>query len=447
MIWLGSRSPVQIDSPMHERTLRGTILFQQSRHALAEAEFRAALADNPDDATAHAYLALTYVELNRLFEAKREADAAIRSDPDSEFSHLAKGQVELKRGNLREALAAVEEALRLDPQNAFSHGIRAAIRFDQRNWRDALRSAERGLALDQEQVNCSTVRTMALLQLGEKDRATEQTADALRRDPDNDLSHTAAGWAALHSGKPDEALRHFREALRLEATNDWAKAGMIEAMKARYWLYRQMLNYFLWMSRLSYTMQIVVLAALFFAPQFLQALARAVPAIAPFTELIVLAILAFAVSTWIAVPMGNALLLLNRFGRFALSRKEKWHSATTGVILVVGLGGVAWYAVQSRGYAMCGLFLAFNCIFLLPPITALFLTTSFVGRLLSLGIAFAIIWFASMGISEWYLACGAHWDATIRWRLDRAEGFLANSRTAGIIGFIAANVLLATRKS
>jgi tetratricopeptide (TPR) repeat protein len=431
---------------MHERTLRGMILFQQSRHALAEAEFRAALAENPDDAQAHAYLALTYVELNRLFEANREAEAAIRSDPDDEFSHLAKGQVELKRGNLREAFAAVEEALRLNPQNAFSHGIRAAIRFEQRNWRDALRSAERGLALDPEQVNCSTVRTMALLQLGEKDRAAEQTADALRRDPDNDLSHTAAGWAALHSGKPDDALRHFRDALRLDATNDWAKAGMIEAMKARYWLYRQMLRYFIWMSRLSHTMQIIVLAALFFAPQFLQVLARAVPAIAPFTELIVLAILAFAVSTWIAVPLGNALLLFNRFARIALSRKEKWHSATTIVILVIGLGGVAWYSVQSRGYEMCGLFLAFNCIFLLPPVTALFFTTSFVGRILSLGIAIAIVYFASMGIMEWYQACGVKGDATIRWRLNRADGYLDSSRTFGIVGFIVANILIATRK-
>lgn len=431
---------------MHERTLRGIILFQQSRHALAEAEFRAALAENPDNSTAHAYLALTYVELNRLFEANREADAAIRCDPNDEFSHLAKGQVELKRGNLRSALEAVDESLRINPHNASAFGLRSAILFDKRDWRGALRSAERGLAIDPEQVNCSTVRTMALLQLGEKDRAAEQTADALRRDPENDLSHTAAGWAALHSGKPDEALRHFRDALRLDATNEWAKAGMIEAMKARYWLYRQMLRYFLWMGRLSHTMQIVILAALFFAPRFLEALARAVPAIAPFTELIVLAILAFAVSTWIAVPMGNALLLFNRFGRVALSRKEKWHSAVIGAILFIGFGGVVWYALQSRGYEMCGLFLAFNCIFLLPPITALFLTTSMVGRLISLGVALAIVFFAGMGISEWYLACEAKGEATIRWRLSRADGYLDGSRTAGIIGFIVANVLLATRK-
>ncbi|MDB5311521.1 MAG: tetratricopeptide repeat protein [Gemmataceae bacterium] len=46
------------------------------------------------------------------------------------------------------------------------------------------------------------------------------------------------GWALLHARQPAEALTHFREALRLDPTNEWARDGLIEALKARYWVYR-----------------------------------------------------------------------------------------------------------------------------------------------------------------------------------------------------------------
>ncbi len=55
----------------------------------------------------------------------------------------------------------------------------------------------------------------------------------------------------MHQGDHKQALEHFREALRLKPDMEWARNGMVEALKARYFLYRLMLRYYLWMSRFT----------------------------------------------------------------------------------------------------------------------------------------------------------------------------------------------------
>ena len=59
------------------------------------------------------------------------------------------------------------------------------------------------------------------------------------------------GWTLLHDGDPRKAMGHFREALRLDPGMEWARAGIVEAMKARSLIYRIFLSYFLFMNRLS----------------------------------------------------------------------------------------------------------------------------------------------------------------------------------------------------
>ena len=54
----------------------------------------------------------------------------------------------------------------------------------------------------------------------------------------------------MHAGDFRGALEHFREALRLNPSPEWARAGLVEALKARY-PSAASLRYFLWMSTLS----------------------------------------------------------------------------------------------------------------------------------------------------------------------------------------------------
>ena len=105
---------------------------------------------------------------------------------------------------------------------------------------------------------------MALVQLGRKDEADHTLGSALANDPENALTHANQGWAFLHRGDHERALEHFREALRIDPELDWARIGIVEALKARYLIYRFMLRFFLWMSRKGTAARWVILLGFVF---------------------------------------------------------------------------------------------------------------------------------------------------------------------------------------
>src|SRR5205807_5174625 len=100
--------------------------------------------------------------------------------------------------------------------------------------------------------------------LGRTQEAVQAVESALAREPENALSHANLGWSYLHQHDHKKALEHFREALRIDPENDYAKAGLVQALQARYFLYGLMLRYFLWMGRQSRTLQWIVILGLFF---------------------------------------------------------------------------------------------------------------------------------------------------------------------------------------
>src|SRR5688500_16372498 len=68
---------------------RGLLLYQQSRYEMAEAELRQALGVEPNDAYAHALLALCLIERKQADDATAEAQQAIHLAPDMPFAHYA----------------------------------------------------------------------------------------------------------------------------------------------------------------------------------------------------------------------------------------------------------------------------------------------------------------------------------------------------------------------
>src|SRR5262249_17996730 len=182
---------------------------------------------------------------------------------------------------------------------------------------------EGGLALDPEHVGCTNLRAMALVKLGRNAEAGAALADTLANDPENAFSHANQGWALLHQGQPRQALEHFREALRLEPGLEFARAGILEAIKARNPVYGLMLRYFLWMGRLRRGAHWAVILGLYFVFNcVLGNMADANPAWRPWVMPLQVAYIAFVVLTWIAEPLFNLLLRLDRFGRHALTREE-----------------------------------------------------------------------------------------------------------------------------
>ena len=373
---------------------RGIVLLQQGRFDLADREFRLELAQAPDDPQAHAFLSLCLAQRDNDEEALREADEATRLGPDFAFAHYVRGNALRALNRPREADAAAREAIRLDPSDADNYALLASIELDRRRWTEALAAADQGLALDPEHAGCRNLRAMALVQLGRKSEAERALGSALAADPQNPLTHANQGWTLLHRGDHVKAAEHFHEALRLDPELEWARIGIVEALKARSPIYRVMLGFFLWMGRQSRRAQWVVILGIIFGRQVLATLADANPRLAPLIVPILILSFAFLLLTWIASPLFNSILRLNRFGRLALSHQQRVESNWIGGCFLLAAAMFAWYlaggdllALVLMGYFGL-LLLPLSVTFQLPPGRPRLLGATYTAGLAAVGATF-----------------------------------------------------------
>jgi tetratricopeptide (TPR) repeat protein len=301
---------------------RGRTLLEHGRHELAEKHLRLAVGREPDSWFAHYLLAATLRCMNRGAEAVKEANEAIRLAPDVAVCHygraLALDQAEL----LDEADGAIREALRLDPEDPDFHAILASLHNQRERWKDALAAATAGLKFDPQHVECLHQQALALRAMGLANESHRVLNNALKVDPENARSQASQGWNCLHRNDHRAALDHFREALRLDPDLDYARQGLVEALKARYLLYRLMLRYALWMGRHSRRMQWAMIIGLVLLSRVL----------GPVFVLYLL----FCMLTWLVNPLFNLLLRLNRHGRYALSPAQITATNWFGGFLAAG---------------------------------------------------------------------------------------------------------------
>jgi tetratricopeptide (TPR) repeat protein len=320
------------------------LLIEHRRFKEAENALRQEIAANPDNARAYAFLALALHGQGRAIDGLEPAREAVGLAPDDSFTHFALAVVYHGLDQLAEALQALQEAIRLNPENASYHSQLSSIHMQKGAWQDALDAAEVGRALAPEDEHLANLQAMALTRLGRKQEAQQAIAGSLARNPDNPLTHANQGWALLHAGDHEGAMRHFREALRLEPMLDWARRGIIESMRARNPVYRVLLKYFLWMSRLSPQARWGVVLGGYVLYQGVSSFARANPQFSPIATPLIVLYMLFALLTWVGRPLTDLLLRLDRFGRLALTPDQtaasNWVGACLLLALVLALGGL-----------------------------------------------------------------------------------------------------------
>lgn len=354
-------------SPQLQRAL---VLHEQGRHDLAEKELRQHLVAEPNDGFAQALLAVTLVELERRDEAEQTAIEAIGQAPDMAFAHYALARVLSDRNRYDDAIDSIQEAIRLEPTDADYHGMRAGLEFNRQRWSDALAAAETGLQFDPEHIGCNNLRAMALVKLGRKAEAGATIERNLARNPDDAHSHANQGWTLLEQGRRKEAMTHFRESLRLDPTNDWARGGLVEAIKAGNPIYAVMLKYFLWMQKLSGQVRWMIILGGYFGSRMLAGAADSNPALAPWIMPVRVLYIAFALLTWLAVPLFNLMLFLHPFGRHALNPEQRAQAGWVGLFLVLALGSIGLWLVSGRNEAYIVPALVFGLLML--PVSAVY---------------------------------------------------------------------------
>jgi tetratricopeptide (TPR) repeat protein len=322
---------------------RANQLIQLQRYADAEKELKQVLSVEPNRAQALALLAICQAEQNNLKEAVHFIQQAIAQEPDNDYFLYLHAFFLLKQDKLKEAEKLAQSAIAYEPHNADYFGLLALIRINQKEWQSALDHANQGLSVDPDNLTCLNARSTALFKLDKKSEAYDTIEKALSKDPENAVTHTNLGWGLLERGDHKKALEHFREALKINPDFDYAKAGLVQGLKARYWFYRMFLKYVFWISNLKGKAQWIVILGLFFGVKLLRGIAETNPELAIVITPLIYLYFAFAISTWIVGPLSNLFLRLNVYGRFALTEDEIRSSTYVGIALLIGLlGGVAF---------------------------------------------------------------------------------------------------------
>lgn len=199
------------------------------RSDLAERELRRRLAVDPEDATAHALLAMALISLRRGEEALAAAREAARLAPYDPLSVEALAQVMVRLEHV-DGEAAARRALATNPGAPAFHALLAAALLQRagrgsrarRLNEEALQAADAGLALVPNDAECLRQRAQALVRLRRMREAREASEAALRARPEEAVSHAVHGTVELASGNGRRGMASLREALRISPEHDSA---------------------------------------------------------------------------------------------------------------------------------------------------------------------------------------------------------------------------------
>lgn len=327
---------------------KALVLIQQSRFDLAEQQLSLELAKSPNSAEAHSLLALCLSNRRKFKEAVREAETGIGLAPDSSYAHYVLASVLHDEGDVKRAESEVREALRIDPDDADYLALLGTILYVRKQFEPALEVIEQALAREPRHVTALNLRSMVLGKLKRTGEAMAAIDAALREDPDNAFTHSTRGWTELEHGDHREALDHFREALRLDPELETAREGLLEALKAKSFIYRLMLKYYFAMSRLSGRAQWAVLLGGYFGIRALRSAAKTNPGLAPFVWPVLVLYLVFVFLSWTSDSLFNLFLRLHPYGRYALSKNQVRATNWVGASMFIALLSlVLWFLTKA----------------------------------------------------------------------------------------------------
>lgn len=348
---------------------RATQLVAQNRFKDAENSLREVLTQNPSNIEALSLMAVCHSGQDNHAEAIKLIRQAIAMEPDNDRLLYLHAVFSLRNDSFSESEKFIKNAIDFNPTQPEYFGLLASIKMQKKDWSSALELANKGLALDPDNLTCLNTRSTALFKLDKKDEAYSTIREALEQDPENDSTHANIGWSLLEQNDHKKALQHFSEALRLNPENAYAKAGLVEGLKARYWFYRIFLKYAFWVGNMKGKGQWMLIIGMYVGVRILTSVGESNPGWSFLINPIIYTYFIFALSTWLIEPLSNLFLRLNVYGRFALSQEEIKSSNFVGVFLVIGLlGGLMFLLTDISQFSLVLLY----GLFMMIPLASMF---------------------------------------------------------------------------
>ncbi len=328
---------------IYQNLERAELLIHQGNYKKAEEELHQALQKEPTNFFALYYLAVIQYQKGDYKKALTTVENSIAQNPENATAFYLKGQICFKLDQLKEAEENALKAIELDSYHADFFALMSSIYLEKRDHAEAVNWANKGLEVDPGNLPCLNFRSAALTQSGKSEEAFQTIETALNEDPGNPFTHANYGWGKIYQGKHKEAMEHFREALRNDPQNEYAKAGLVEALKARSPLYSLYLRYATWMARQKGSTQWIVIIGFLILTRLLRSAADTNPQLRAFLIPVVVLFVIVAFSTWIISPVHDLILFLNPYGKYALSRKERLSASLVGVALAISALSVLAY--------------------------------------------------------------------------------------------------------
>lgn len=380
---------------------RAWALHKQGRHQDAIQFAQRVLSEDLDNSSAYLVIAFSRLGLKEYAAATDAVEQAIGRAPEDSTPRYVRAVIASVRGDEKGARAAIEQAIEFEPDAASYHALHGEILFATEDKDAALAATERALALDPTHQGALNLRGRILAHLGRTDAAKQSLDQALTEDPEDPDHHAAQGWLALQRKEFDAARFHFAEALRRDPHHEWARSGLVEALKAKHLLYRPLLTYLLWASRLDSGKRWTYAIGMVIAIRLLKNFGKTHPEHAIWIAPVVIAYGVFVLTSWVGGPLFDFLLVLDPFGRRVLTRTER--NVACGVVgclalaVVAAIVGVIWNPIA------IALGIALGAVAL--PIAAVGNTTP--GWPRKVMIAYATISFATCCVAAGFFAMGA----------------------------------------
>ncbi len=315
------------------------LLMSQGRYQMAYDITKDALSEEPNNSDLLSILATCALNLNKLKEAKDLTKELIAKEPWNSYHFYLRAHVYLKKNEYRQALEYLDEAIQKSANYDVYYELKARILFHLNEFKQAEDTVKIALSINSQNVEAVNLLARIYNAQGRRQDSEQLMNKVLEQDPENVESHTNYGMQYLEKGNVAKAIEHFQTALFNSPTDAYAQEGMKLAMKAKFPLYRWLLQFQLFMSKQSSQINFLLIIGIIVIMRSIRSLSEIIGGIAvPLGYTIVGILLLFVLSTWILDSIMTFVLYTQKHGRLSLNEREIKLAKFTGLNLAcIGL--------------------------------------------------------------------------------------------------------------
>lgn len=326
-------------------------LLDNERYDQVKREAAQDAAADPENPQPHYWMALAHLGLDEHARAYEAARNAVSLAPEWYGAQYVLAQASLQiDSKAKEAEAAAKECIRLDPEDSTGYVLLASCHANKSRWKESEAALDKALELDPEDEAALNLRAHILSITGRRAEAMEMSLRTLGAAPDSVQGMTTLGYTQLRAGKIKEAEESFVSALRQDPNEEFAREGLLESLRVKFWPYRLVFAFHVWQARFPSSVRWGLWIGIFVAGRLLREAGKQGGPGAVFITAASIALMSFVYLTWTSALLANGMLLLHPLGRYALPKQDKIEGAFGMTAAVIGLVGlVGWLITRDGG--------------------------------------------------------------------------------------------------